>query len=101
MVNTVIWSEPAATDLERVVAYIFDDSPAYAVAFYNKVKESSRTLSQFAERGRVVPEYNDTRIREIFIHRYRLIYEIKDEEIIILSFFYGAQQYEQREDNPQ
>lgn len=101
MVKTVIWSEPAATDLERAVAYIFEDSPAYAVAFYNKVKERSRTLSQFAERGRVVPEYNDTRIREIFIHRYRLIYEIKDEEIIILSFFHGAQQYEQREDNPQ
>jgi toxin ParE1/3/4 len=101
MVKTVIWSNPAATDLERAVAYIFEDSPAYAVAFYNKVKERSRSLSELAERGRVVPEHNDKRIREIFIHRYRLIYEINDEEVIILSFFHGAQQYRQPEDDPQ
>ena len=100
MVKTVIWTEPAATDLERAVAYIFEDSPAYAVAFYNKVKEKSRTLCELAERGRVVPEHNDEQIREIFIHRYRLIYEIKSEEIIILAFFHGAQLYNPQDKNP-
>lgn len=99
MVKTVVWSKPAAADLEKAVAYIFEDSPAYTIAFYNKVKEKSTTLSEFAGRGRAVPEHNDKRIREIFIHRYRLIYEIKDEKIIILTFFHGARQYEHRGDN--
>lgn len=93
MVKTVVWSEPAATDLERAVAYIYEDSPAYAVAFYNKVKEMSRTLGLFSERRRIVPEHNDNQIREIFIHRYRLIYNIKDDEIVIITFLHGAQQY--------
>ena len=93
MVKTVIWSEPAVKDLERTVGYIYEDSPAYAVAFFNKVKEQSRTLNKFARRGRIVPEHNDEQIREIFIHRYRLIYKINDEEVVILSFVHGAQQY--------
>ncbi|WP_025025658.1 type II toxin-antitoxin system RelE/ParE family toxin [Caldalkalibacillus mannanilyticus] len=99
MVKTVIWSTPAALDLERAVTYIFEDSPAYAISFYNTVKERSRTLSELSERGRVVPEHNDNRVREIFIHRYRLIYEIKEEEVIILSFIHGAQLYNQHEDD--
>ncbi|SDI26857.1 type II toxin-antitoxin system RelE/ParE family toxin [Natribacillus halophilus] len=70
-----------------------DDSPAYAIAFYNKVKERSRSLSEFTERGRIVPEHDDKRVREIFIHRYRLIYEVFDREIVILTFIHGAQQY--------
>lgn len=94
MVKTVIWAKPAATDLERAVAYIYEDSPAYAISFYNKVKERSKTLNKFAERGRVVPEHNDSKIREIFIHRYRLIYRIYDEAVIILALIHGAQQYD-------
>lgn len=93
MAKTVIWAKPAATDLERAVTYIYEDSPAYAKSFYNKVKERSRTLNQFAERGRVVPEHNDSKIREIFIYRYRLIYKIYDEAVIILALIHGAQQY--------
>jgi len=93
MAKTVIWAKPAATDLERAVAYIYEDSPAYARSFYNTVKDQSRTLNQFPERGRVIPEHNDSKIREIFIHRYRLIYKIYDEAVIILALIHGAQHY--------
>ena len=94
MVKSVIWSEPAAFDLERAVAYIYEDSPAYAIAFYNKIKEQSRTLNKFAERGRVVPENDDEHVREVFVHRYRLIYKVNDENIVIIAFVHGAQIYE-------
>ncbi|QQK76104.1 type II toxin-antitoxin system RelE/ParE family toxin [Salicibibacter cibarius] len=68
MAKTVIWSSPAATDLERAVAYIYEDSPSYAIAFYNKVKERSRSLSEFANRGRIVPEHDDKQTSERDIH---------------------------------
>lgn len=61
--------------------------------FIIRLRSQSRTLNKFARRGRIVPEHNDGQIREIFIHRYRLIYKINDEEVVILSFVHGAQQY--------
>lgn len=89
----MIWKEQSLTYL-RIHQLI-------SIYFYNKVKESSRTLSEFAERGRVVPEHNDKRVREIFIDRYRLNYEVKEDEVIILSLIHGAQLYKQHVDDPQ
>jgi plasmid stabilization system protein ParE len=47
-------------------------------------------LAIFAERGRVVPESNDPNIREVFVFRYRLMYEIHDERVIIVAFLHAA-----------
>jgi mRNA-degrading endonuclease RelE of RelBE toxin-antitoxin system len=33
-------------------------------------------------------------MRELFVHRYRLIYEIDDENIFITAIIHGARDYE-------
>jgi hypothetical protein len=36
------------------------------------------SLARFSERRRVVPELQIPTLREVFVHRYRLLYEVSD-----------------------
>ena len=37
-----------------------------------------------------MPELSDAAVRELFVKSYRLIYEIRNESIVILAFLHGA-----------
>ncbi len=76
MARKVIWTESAWIDLEEVADYIAKDSPHYASAFVREVRDAVRSLIDLAERGRLVPEFNDPSIRELFVRSYRLIYQV-------------------------
>jgi len=86
----VRWTESAWQDLEEVTDYIARDSRYYAAAFVVDVRDAARSLAAFANRGRVVPELGDQSIREIFISRYRLIYQVTPDAVNILAFIHGA-----------
>jgi len=90
VVKKITWTSSALDDLEKVVDYIFQDSPIYALTFYNQVQEAARGLAELANRGRIVPEYDNENIREVFVQRYRLIYQILDKQVIILTFIHDA-----------
>lgn len=75
MDREVIWTEPAWEDLEAAAGYIARDSESYAAAFVREVMEAAKSLSEFAERGQVVPEFRDPTIRELLIRPYRLVYK--------------------------
>jgi len=62
----------------------------YALSFCDDVMPKAQTLSDFPHRGRVVPEMDDPEMREIFIHRYRLIYQMHNDRIIIQTIIHGA-----------
>jgi toxin ParE1/3/4 len=53
-------------------------------------RDAARSLRQFANRGRVVPEENDPSIRELFVQSYRLIYRVHGSEVQIIGFIHGA-----------
>jgi len=67
MARKVIWTEPAWDDLEAAAEYIARDSSGYAAAFVREVEEAASSLSEFAERGQVVPEFRDDAIRELLV----------------------------------
>ena len=46
-----------------------------------------------SEGGRVVSELNDQIVRELFIKRYRLLYEIHEQEIHVLAVLHGAREF--------
>jgi toxin ParE1/3/4 len=93
MAKTIIWTESAANDLQRIVEYIAIDSEQYAIAFYDAAREVADSLSTFSTRGRVVPEINNSNIREVFIHRYRLMYQVHESKVIILAIIHGAMNF--------
>ncbi|MNW40968.1 Plasmid stabilization system protein ParE [Fontibacillus panacisegetis] len=91
--QTIIWTVSAYKDIQNIVEYISQDSMYYAMAFYDDVMDTAQTLNEFPQRGRVVPEMDDPEMREIFIHRYRLIYRIQKDRIIIQTIIHGARNF--------
>ena len=88
----VRWTEPAWSNLESAAAYISEDSPRYAATFVREAREAARSLREFANRGRIVPEIGDPTIRELFVfrQRYRMLYRVLDTEVHVLALIHGA-----------
>jgi toxin ParE1/3/4 len=40
-----------------------------------------------------VPEIGNSSIREVFVYSYRLLYEITDREVRVLTFLHGARDF--------
>jgi plasmid stabilization system protein ParE len=89
MGRKVVWAYAAEADLEAAAEYIHRDSPAYAAAFVLRSLEAGRSLAELAERGRMVPEFKDKNIREIFVQSYRLIYRVESDRASILALIHG------------
>ncbi len=89
MARKVIWSHEATSDLKSLAEYIEKDSIFFAVAFVHEIIDASRTLSEFSERGRIVPELGFPHIRELFVREYRLIYSIEKSQVVILGLIHG------------
>jgi plasmid stabilization system protein ParE len=43
--------------------------------------------------GRVVPELEQASVREVFVHRYRLVYRVEPERIAVLALVHGARDF--------
>ena len=91
--RAVIWTPGARTDLDEIVAYITRDSLQSALAFLEEAFTAAESLAKLSERGRVVPELNDPAVRELFIERYRLLYEIHEREIQVLAVLHSAREF--------
>lgn len=55
-----------------------------------EVRTVARSLRDFPNRGRIVPEENNPAIRELFVQSYRLIYRVREDEVQIINFIHGA-----------
>jgi len=93
MDRKIIWADAAIADLEAAAEFISKDSPAYAATFVHRSLESARSLNDLAERGRVVPEFKDETIREIFVHSYRLIYKVEENRVSVLALIHGRRNF--------
>lgn len=62
--------------LDEAVGYVAQDSPAAAERLLIATLDAAESLATLSERGRRVPELEDASIRELFVKRYRLIYEL-------------------------
>ncbi len=90
MARKVTWTEVAWSDLEAVANYIAKDSPHYAAAFVREARDAARSLAYLAERGRVVPEFDNPSIRELFVRNYRIIYQVMEQTVYIIGFIHGT-----------
>jgi plasmid stabilization system protein ParE len=86
----VSWTEIAFSDLSSIAEFIARDSEHYARAFVADAFAASDSLTEFAERGRVVPEFGDANVRELIIRSYRMIYRVQPDWVTILGLIHGA-----------
>ena len=89
MAVNIIWSEKSLDDLESIATYIEKDSIFYAKSIVTNIFSKVDILLSFPLLGRVVPEYQDENIRELFIYSYRLIYKINKNNIAIVTVIHG------------
>ncbi len=78
----VIWTEQAIDDLTNIANYSSGYSEQYASAIVSKLFSKTNILKSMPRIGRMVPERNNDKIRELIEGNYRIIYEISGEDQI-------------------
>jgi len=88
----VTLSPSARRDPRDIVRYISFDSPDRAIAFGQFLVSNTKRLADFPQLGRVVPEFENSLIREIVVRSYRVVYRINEENqrIDVVSFWHAA-----------
>jgi plasmid stabilization system protein ParE len=81
--------------LEAASEYIALDSQVAAQQLAVNVVAAAESLSDFSERGRIVPELksSEPRYRELLIGAYRLVYLVEDDHVAIVAFVHGARDF--------
>jgi toxin ParE1/3/4 len=90
MARQLEWSPEAIEDVIDIASYIERDSAWYAQAVVSKLKATADSIPEFPDIGRVVPEMNDSTIRERFVYSYRLIYRIEASRILLVAVIHGS-----------
>ncbi len=88
----VRWTDTAFAHLQSIHGYIAQDSPAYARRVVDRITERSRQIGMFPLSGRLVPEYSDPEVHEVFETSYRIIYRVQPHTIDVLAVIHMAQQ---------
>lgn len=81
----MIWSDPAKADLRAIHDFIAHDSTHYAKKVTQDIVARTDGLDELPRRGKVVPELGIEAIRELSLYSYRILYEIKAPDIIVLA----------------
>ncbi len=84
------WTEPSISDLQHIRDYIAKDSEYFAARFIEKIIYRIDLLPGFPKMGRVVIEANDEAIRELIYQKYRIMYRVEKERILILTIIHGS-----------
>ncbi len=93
----VIWSDPAKADLRSIHDFIAHDSRHYAKKVIQDIREKTDILDNLPKIGKVVAELNDEAVRELWLYSYRIIYEIKSQDVFVLAVAHKRQDLQAEE----
>ena len=66
------------------------DSPYFANILKDRIFEMAEHLELFPEMGRKVPESDDPKVRELIYKNYRIIYQVKEGYLEIITVIHGG-----------
>lgn len=78
--------------VQAAVDFIALDRPRSSLEWLDGLVRRVELLRDFPERGRVVPEWHESSVREVFHEPYRVIYEVFDDRIEILTLSHFRQE---------
>jgi plasmid stabilization system protein ParE len=58
-------------------------------SFVNYLIDKGESIALNPRIGRMVPEISNPEIRELIVKKYRIVYRVQEEEIVILTVFEG------------
>ena len=86
----LIWTRRAIEDVQSIKQFIAQDSPHYADLVIQRLIASVERLPALPQSGRIVPEINDSTIREVIHGSYRIVYRLIRAEIHIVTVHHAA-----------
>ncbi len=89
MAYRVVWSSKAIEDVDAIATYIGRDSPSYAAAVVRKILDTGRSLETCPLAGKHCAEFSDETIFEKSAYTYRLIYQVKEDSVIVAAIVHG------------
>ena len=88
----IVWTLRSRADLREIAIFIARENPNAALKLGDQIFQRVESLENFPELGRIVPERQQSNMREIVVGNYRVIYRIRHEQkaIEILRVWHGA-----------
>jgi len=78
----VKWTAHAKAQLRHIHDYIAQDSPFYARRVSEELVQKTIGLDELPHKGHKVSELNEDAVRELELYSYRVLYEIKSDNLI-------------------
>jgi plasmid stabilization system protein ParE len=88
----VTWTARARADLKAIHDYIAKDSSINAKRVVREMHRKAASLAETPHLGRVVPELEDPDIREIPAYSWRLIYQLREQRVFVLTVIHKRRQ---------
>jgi len=86
----LIWTAKAVEQIEDIGLFIEKDSPFQARRVVQLIIKEARKLREFPHLGKMIPEVQEDKYREIRIFSYRVFYKIISENrIAIIGVVHG------------
>lgn len=83
MADPLIWTERASADIEAIVRYIARRNPQAAMSIGLGIYNRVQLLLTHPHAGTLLDELRDGGWRKLIFRRWKIIYTIRDETIII------------------
>ena len=83
MAGPLIWTERASADIEAIVRYIARRNPQAATSIGLAIYHRAQLLLTHPQAGTVLDELRDGGWRKLIYRRWKIIYTIRDERIIV------------------
>ena len=83
MERKIVWTERASGDMEAIVRYIARRDPSAAGRIGAGIYDRVQILQQNPEAGSILDELRAGGWRKLIFRRWKIIYTIRDETIII------------------
>lgn len=85
----VSWTHPALKDVVHIRDTLEREAAPQTHLVCERLVESARQLAQSPAGSRCVPEFDSDRVREVFVRPYRLIYEVRENDCIVLAVIHA------------
>jgi plasmid stabilization system protein ParE len=93
MARRVIFSATASENIVDIAEWIGAESPVAASKVAEEVISKAESLDEMAERGRRLKDVDGIETRQILAFNYRIIYQIYQSEVVIMTIVHTSQDF--------
>ncbi len=86
------WTLRAQSDLLEIARFIARDNPDAARRWVAMLRKRARAAARMPRVGRRVPELGRDDVREVVVRRYRIVYQLSPDGIVVLVVFESHRQ---------